>query len=349
MKRGRLIFRTAWAAAALLVVSVLLCLCFRGVDFAGLSAAWEELRLPLVFVAVLLLGLILFVGALEWKLFLPAGNTVSTGRLLKIIAVMGMLQNTLHHFAGQAFAVVRLGHREKLSKATALSILAQDQIAEGFARLLWFGFLAIVMAIPAWASNGIEWVALIVIVGYAAALALAWRYRNFDDRQPARSAGWGSLGHFIAQWGYHLRGLRDTRIALLAVLLAVSKKCSKAAAVACVQRSLSIDLPFYAPFLIVGALDLATMISIAPGHIGVFEATVKFSYQYLGVDADRALLLALVYHAAYLVAMVLPGLLVGFSSALARGPSGHAPADPSLANVVQPREIETSRSGDLAR
>jgi uncharacterized membrane protein YbhN (UPF0104 family) len=70
--------------------------------------------------------------------------------------------------------------------------------------------------------------------------------------------------------------------------------------------------------LVVAALDLATMIPIAPGHLGVFEATVSFGYRYLGVDPERALLAALVYHAVFLTAMVGPGLFVALAGALRR-------------------------------
>ena len=58
------------------------------------------------------------------------------------------------------------------------------------------------------------------------------------------------------------------------------------------------------------ALDLATMVSVTPGHLGIFEATVFFTYQYLGIDPTIAMTMALFEHMVFLLAMVLPGVAV---------------------------------------
>ena len=45
----------------------------------------------------------------------------------------------------------------------------------------------------------------------------------------------------------------------------------------------------------------ATLVPLAPGNLGVYEATVFFIYQYLGIAPEQALALALVQHLCYLL------------------------------------------------
>jgi uncharacterized membrane protein YbhN (UPF0104 family) len=73
------------------------------------------------------------------------------------------------------------------------------------------------------------------------------------------------------------------------------------------QRSLGIDLPYWAPFLVIAALNVTLMIPAIPGHLGLFEATVFFIYQSLSVPSAEALLLALLYHIVYSIPLVAVG------------------------------------------
>jgi uncharacterized membrane protein YbhN (UPF0104 family) len=59
--------------------------------------------------------------------------------------------------------------------------------------------------------------------------------------------------------------------------------------------------------LVLAALNLATLLPLVPGNVGVYEAVTVVAYGYLGVDADHALGIALVQHACYFVALALPG------------------------------------------
>jgi uncharacterized protein (TIRG00374 family) len=251
------------------------------------------------------------VAALEWRLLVPAGHKVSMTALLRIVALMVMIQNAFHHFAGHAFAIFQLGSRQRLTKSGALSILATDQLAEGFARLTVWGLLALVIELPNWAVQGLRSVVLGVICLYAVLLVFAWRHHKHDDQQVLeRPSLWKRLSFHLAQWAHKLRGVRDPRITLGAIALALTKKLLRATAVYCVQCSLGVELPFYAPLLVVAALDLATMVSVTPGHLGIFEATVFFTYQYLGIEPTTAMTMALYEHIVFLLAMVLPGVAV---------------------------------------
>jgi uncharacterized membrane protein YbhN (UPF0104 family) len=82
-----------------------------------------------------------------------------------------------------------------------------------------------------------------------------------------------------------------------------------------VQKSFGLDLPFYAPLVILAALSLATMLPLSPGRLGVFEATLYFVYQSFGVEPTLALTLGLFIHLVH----TLPFILTGYGVSLKLG------------------------------
>jgi hypothetical protein len=58
---------------------------------------------------------------------------------------------------------------------------------------------------------------------------------------------------------------------------------------------------------VLAALNLATLLPVVPGSVGLYEAAVVIAYRHLGVNGELALGVAVVQHACYFVALALPG------------------------------------------
>jgi hypothetical protein len=339
MPTKRSLLTAAWSIAACGVPALLLWLCFREVDIHRLVQGIGRVRWGLLAAGVLVVSAVQLMMACEWWLLLPRAKRVAFGRLLEAVSVVVMLQNSLHHFAGHAFAIYQLGHRQRIGKSVMLSVLSMDQLAEATARLLTWGLLAALIGLPAWAAGGVGAVLGIACVLYAVLIVCAWRHRGFQaQRNPGRLQGWARLRYHFAEWAYHLHGIRNGRIILAAVALAVSKKLARAAGVYCVQQSFGLDLPLYAPLLVVAALDLATMISITPGHLGIFEATLFFVYQYLGLEPTEAMILALFDHLVFLLGAVIPGCVVAARWGFRLRAADVSPSE--VGNATQPVAIQ---------
>ena len=56
-------------------------------------------------------------------------------------------------------------------------------------------------------------------------------------------------------------------------------------------------------------LNLATLLPIVPGNVGVFEAAVVLALTRMGIAPELALGIALVQHLCYFVALAAPGLV----------------------------------------
>ena len=55
-----------------------------------------------------------------------------------------------------------------------------------------------------------------------------------------------------------------------------------------VQRSLGLDLPVGTALLVLASVNFATIVSISPGNLGVFEAASFAAYRLAGVSAEHA-------------------------------------------------------------
>ena len=78
-------------------------------------------------------------------------------------------------------------------------------------------------------------------------------------------------------------------------------KLGEASAIWAIQKGFGLDLPIWSVLLILSALNLTTIVPLAPGNLGVYEATVFFIYQYLGIEPEQAIALALTQHLCFLL------------------------------------------------
>jgi glycosyltransferase 2 family protein len=308
--RRKPLIRAAGILIALAVLSVCLWRIVGQLDLERLKSQAWQIRTAPVGLALLVYGTALWLSAYEWTLLLPSGVRLPVTRLYGIQAVMSLLQTAVHHFAGQGYAIYQLVRREKLDSPAAVSLIAVDQLAEGFAKLALIVPAVLFFALPGSVGHGAQslGLGLLVLLAALAVLLLAGRRLTADTgRAPDK---WSAARRLLLAGSQNLRRLIQPRILLLATSLAFSKKLVRALSLLCVQQSLSIPLAWYVPFLVVAAIDLVTMVPLVPGHLGIFEAAVVLVYRSQGLDGDQALLAALLYHGVVLAASALPGLCV---------------------------------------
>ena len=312
----------------LAIASLLLFLCFRRIQW---DRAWQELfhiRPSWLFLAVAVNLSIFVFWAAQWKVFLPKAHRVSFGRMIEINALMAMVMNTVPFLAGHALGVFLLAKRERVGSAVALSVMALDQLSEGLAKLSILLLVALLTPLPDWMREGI----LLVVSGVSLLLVIllffAYRYRNpYEPKGDLLNVGWNSMWPFITRWAHHLEALRSFRRFFLGLLLAYAMKGAEATAILAVQKGFHLNIPIWSVLLILAGLNVATMVPVTPGNIGVYEATVFFIYQYLGVPPEQALGLALLQHLCYLLPLVGTGYLL----VIARNVFPEEPPQPSRA------------------
>ncbi|GJL77803.1 MAG: hypothetical protein NPINA01_07920 [Nitrospinaceae bacterium] len=272
-------------------------------ELKNISAAW------LVFAAASNLFILVF-GTSQWINFLPQGYRVKFKNMLEINALMAMTSNTVPFMAGQALAVLMLARREKVGHAVALSVMALDQFAEGFAKMSLFLLVVLLTPIPDWMKQGILAAFAGIFILFFILFFFAHRHRQFKTFMDRQShPRWKKIWHFISRWAHHLEALRNVRIFSLGMGIALAMKGAEALAIFLVQKSFGLDLPFWSIFMVLASISLVTLVPVAPGNLGIYEATVFFVYQYLGLPPEQALGLALVQHICYLIPLIGTGYL----------------------------------------
>jgi uncharacterized protein (TIRG00374 family) len=247
-------------------------------------------------------------AAIQWRLLLPAAQRIRLRRMLSITALSSLAMNTAPALLGHASAVVLLARQPGMCHGTALSVLALEQLTEGIAKIVVLLLLLLILPVPDWMQQ-----AAMVLAGGVAlfliAMIVAAQHHDTLARWTSASNR-RSLLAFAARWTNRLETLRTPRRFLAALLACLGMKLVEGLAIIATQQALGVDLPASTAILILAAAGFGSMLPLAPGNLGTYEAAVFLAYKWLGVSAGDAVALALVQHLAYLAASTGAGYAV---------------------------------------
>ncbi len=297
--------RRAVGFVALLLLVILLGRAATALDLARVARELSSARPAWVAAALGCYLGVLPLWALQWQLLAPPAPDISWRRMLQVVAMTSTVLNTTPMLVGEVASVVFLVTNAGLARASAISVLAMDQLLVGLGKVAVLGAATLATPLATWLARGV-WglvagVALLLgIVGVA-----AWRHtdvpRVLGRVVPQRVAdAVGRASHALAP-------MRSARLAAGAFSLAIAKLLLELCAILAVQHAFALDLPVGSALLVLAALHLATLLPLVPGNLGIYETAVVLAYARYGVDAERALGMAVVQHACALAAFTLPG------------------------------------------
>lgn len=282
--------RRAARVGAWLVATALLVVCARSVDWHRAAAVLASARPGWMALAVAANAAILPCMALFWRALRPAPEPpVSVGRMLEVASTATAVMNTVPFGAGHAAAVLLLVRRAHTSQRGALSVLALDQLGEGVVKVTLFLLVAALVPMPAWMRAGVVTTSLAVAV-WLATLVVA------------------------SKWAVELRVLHDVRRSASALLYVAATKLAEAGAIVAVQRAFGVPVTPAGTVLVLAAVILGTIVPVAPGNLGTYEASALVAYRHLGVAPETALGMAIAQH----VAFILPSVGIGYGFVSAR-------------------------------
>ncbi len=146
--------------------------------------------------------------------------------------------------------------------------------ALGAVRALW---LALVLAVASVSGVLPRWPIALLLLGAAVSAAIAWRTR---DSRPG-----SKLGHTFD--AFRLLGRCPRAAAQMTGWVGLSM-ASRIAAAAGIAAAFGVDRPLAAAILIIPALDLANILPLTPGNVGVASAAVAFALTAHGVGSHVA-------------------------------------------------------------
>jgi uncharacterized membrane protein YbhN (UPF0104 family) len=285
--------RLAWLGAWVVATSLLV-VCARSVDWGRALDVISGAHVGWLSAAILLNGGILVCWAAFWRVLLPSGEApVGYRRMFEIVATASSLMNTVPFGGGHASSIVLLARRGGTSKRGALSVLALDQLGEGLTKVSIFLLVALLVPLPLWMRAGVTTASLGV-------------------------AAWFMTLMVASRWARELDILKQWTRSAAALACVVGMKFVEALAIVAVQRAFGASISASGTLLVLAAVVLGTMLPVAPGNLGVYEASAFLAYRYLGVTPEQALTLAIVQHLCFMIPSAGLGYLFISAHTLAR-------------------------------
>lgn len=299
--------RSIARSAALLMLGLLVWAATRRLDVARIAVAIAEARHGWLLLAYALYMVILPLWAAQWRLLAPRTSANTFPNMLGVAALTSSTLNTTPLLVGEAAGAALLVTQIGVEPAAAASVSVMDQLLVGIAKVSVIGGAAATNSLPAWMARGVLTLCGGVLILLCVCLYLAWHPSPGSSRVasalPRRAA------NALATFSASLHPLRDPARSVPALLLAFAKKLVEIAAILCVARAFNVPLSFAGGLLVLATLNLATLLPVVPGNLGVYETAVVMAYLALGIPADVAAGIAVVQHACYFAALALPGLM----------------------------------------
>ena len=297
--------RRVATAVAVVVLTALLVLAARRIDLQRLMAELRTVQVSWLLVVLGAYVAILPLWALQWRLLAPQRASNTFRQMLGIVALASSTHATTAVFVGEATSALLLIAQAGLSRPEALSVIAMDQLLVGIAKLSVLSTAAAMLTLPAWMERGIAALATGVAALFVACMVAAWQHERIAARVtsfvPARAV------NAVARIGQALAPLRSVPRGGGALALALLKSVAEVLAILCVQRAFGVQMPWTIAVLVLAAVNLATLIAVVPGNLGVYEAAVALIYTRAGISSEQAVGMAVVQHACFLAAVALPG------------------------------------------
>lgn len=293
-------------AALWALLTIALYVAARDLPWGSALSALASVSPALVALAIALNFAILPLWMLEWMLLKPPDAAISHAKMFEVVSVTASVHNAVPFFAGEA-AALGLLITAGVQRGAAISVMAMDQLLVGIAKLAVLAAAALTAPIPVWLKAGV----LSLVAGVAALFLVLLLLAHFGTVISAqlreRETRGRELMARLAGLGRHLSALREPWLAARVVALALTKKALELCAIVAIQSAFGVEPSFGAAALVVAALAVTTSLPVAPGNLGVYEATVYATYRYLGVDSDAALGMAIIQHLAFLLPMIATG------------------------------------------
>ena len=287
------------------VSALLLWLAFRNVD---VDAMWDVVRgadLPLLVVAVVVVGLVYVLQGLRWRTIVGRPKPTRR-RYTELIAAGIACNNVLPGRVGELYRSRVIALEAGLPSGRGFATVILDRCFD-VAALATFLLVALPMVVgEAWLLR-IAVGAAVLLVVIAAGLLFARRYTHGRSRQRRRRG--------------LVRGLvRDTLEGLAEPLgrrriaqsfgLSLGAWAVWATAAVLVGRSVGVDLHLLDALFVTAVLGLGTAIPSSPGYVGTYQWLGVEALTALGVPREEALAFSIVMHATWYVPTTLAGAYV---------------------------------------
>jgi uncharacterized protein (TIRG00374 family) len=261
-----------------LISAAFMYLALRGLQLGEFWRALRSASFGWLIPAVLIYFIAVWGRALRWRFLLRPIKLLSMQDLFVIVVIGYMGNNVYPARIGELIRAYVLRQREGVSVSATLATIIVERILDGVVMLL-FIFVALLFAPMS------EWLQRVVTIGglaffgaFAIFVALARSERRakrvydwlIDHLLPTKVRE--PIRDFADRFMQGLHALRSGRDFLMVLLISPGIWLVETAVYWLVMQGFDFQVPFYALMLMSGVANLASILPLAPGNVGTFDA-----------------------------------------------------------------------------
>ncbi len=303
------------SAIGIVIAAVVLYLSATQLDLRQVLEALREVNLLWLGAAVILRLLNMTVASFRARILFAPLSPIGPFRLFKSLVVAFLVQNVVPFRASELARVGYLARFSGLPVSTCVAVVGTERVFDMVALLAIFLAVLPVAAVDLPIGTGIYTsfallsvvLAAILLVsrhpGRVRALASAFarpfgpRVRTFVERR---------VGSFVEGFS----ALESLWTSVVVLLMSLVFWVGSTISVRLWMVATGLDLPWFAPVVVMAFLTFGLAVPTTPGHIGVYHFLVFSAVSLLGVDETRAGAFALVAHGMAILPLTVIGLLL---------------------------------------
>jgi uncharacterized protein (TIRG00374 family) len=298
------------AHIASVIISVLfLAVIISRVDLAKLAGAFGDIDWAWV-VGVFILNLVnTGIEAYRWRLIVSSVKKEVRTRNTFAAMLAGVVGNTVLPLKlGDGARAYFLAKREEISMTSSLAMVMLDRIMDITLFLVLVVLVSLVFNFPRFIERASVTAGVAVAVAIVVSLLLMAFKRRMELRLTGR-IGMRVMG-YIHRFTIGLVSLRQAGILMPTALLSVLSWGMRILMIDFMFRAFGFELPGFASSVVLIFTNLGIAAVGTPANLGGFELAALAALKLFGIETERALSCAMVFHAVEVVPMVLLGLVV---------------------------------------
>jgi len=322
-----------FALSALLVFYFL-----RRIDLRQLGPTLASVNLWVLSCCVLTKAAVFSLGALRSKVLLRPIRRYRFAECFTALLGGYVTDNILPFRLGELVRIDLLARAGDISRGSTVAVVALERLLDLISFLILCAAVVPILAIDLSGDSRIAW-ALGAVVGTL--LAVAWLVAN-PSRFPAivvffsrpfsqRAQAW--LFQTSQRFVDGFSALRSSRAVAQALVLTFAIRLVGLLTIQCWLWAFGLDLPPYAPLIVMVFLSIGTMVPSSPGFVGTFHVAVAYALELMGVDPSTAASVAIAGHFMATVPWTIIGLFVSLPairSVWKRGGEGSQRVEPVI-------------------
>jgi uncharacterized protein (TIRG00374 family) len=328
LTKERVVMSAGLALSALLAFYFL-----RRVDLSQLGSTLASVNLWILSLCLLTKGAVFSLGALRSKVFLRPLRNYHFAECFTAVLGGYVTDNIFPFRLGELVRIDLLARAGGISRGSTVAVAALERLLDLVSFLILFAIVVPLLAIDVSGDRRLAW-GLGAILGTL--LAIGWLVANPSTFPRVVVFFSRPFSDWLQAWLFEkaqrfvdgFSALRSSRAVAEAFALTFLNRLVGMLTIQCWLWAFGLDLPLYAPLVVMVFVSIGTMIPSSPGFIGTYHVACAYALELLGVEPAMAASVAIAGHFMATVPWTLIGLFVSLPTIRAVWKRGPRPSRP---------------------